>query len=48
MTVVHHSVMGHTDAVAERLVEGVHSVLDVHCVSKPVLADGTQPIGEPR
>jgi NAD(P)H dehydrogenase (quinone) len=32
--------MGHTAAAAERLVEGVRSVLDVHCVSKPVFADG--------
>ena len=38
--VVHHSMMGHTAAAADRLVSGVQSVSDVECVSKRVLADG--------
>jgi NAD(P)H dehydrogenase (quinone) len=38
--VVHHSMMGHTAAAAERLAAGVRSVPDVDCVCKPVLAEG--------
>ena len=41
--VVHHSMMGHTARAAERLVEGVRSVSDVRCTSKPVAADGVDP-----
>jgi multimeric flavodoxin WrbA len=38
--VVHHSMMGHTAAAAERLAAGVRSVPDADCVCKPVLAEG--------
>ncbi|MBY0403542.1 MAG: NAD(P)H-dependent oxidoreductase [Cyanobacteria bacterium] len=38
--VVHHSMMGHTAVAAERLAAGGRSIADVHCISKPVLADG--------